>query len=119
MSRETGITMVVGYFFFSPSIMGGMAGRSNSRGSLCSNSASVFSNWVNWSFKGENSDSHITSSSFFVFPLLFLLTFLSAASTILLYFLCTSKVFRKIASIFLRVSDIEQVRIEKKLYTLP
>src|SRR5438105_13823620 len=40
-------------------LMDGGAGRSKSLGSLFSNSESVFSNWVSWSFKGENSDSHI------------------------------------------------------------
>src|SRR5262249_47859297 len=41
---------LLSYFLISLSVMGGVAGRSNSRGSLCSNSASVCSNWVSWSF---------------------------------------------------------------------
>src|SRR6266404_5978193 len=100
---------VVGYFLISLSILGRVAKRSNSRGSRCSNSASVFSNWVSWSFKGKNSDAHIISSSLCVLSFLFLLTFLSAASTILLCFLCTSKICRKITSLFLRISDTFEI----------
>src|SRR5262249_53402255 len=90
-----------GYFLISLNNMDGGVGRSKSLGSLFSNAESVFSNWFSWSFKGENSDSHIISSSRFVFSFLFLLTFLSAASTTLLCFRYPSKILRRTASILL------------------
>ena len=99
----------VGLFHGNYLLIGSITGIVNFRGSRFSNAESALSKWVKCSCKGGNSCFQSIANSFIVFSLFSLLAFLFAASTSVLCLLYTSKIFRKRASIFLRISNIFDV----------